>query len=387
MSMFISTNIITLPQIKPKSIHTMKEKTPSFFSNLHKTLSESEINHILKRKDIPQVSPVENPIKKYLEHEPIIIDGNSNFIIQASREGWPGDGSSTNPIIIDGINITSALISIEIYNCDLYYQISNSIFLGEEGTCGIKLSDVSHGLITNNTFINGDTGIQVRDSSNKNVINNNKLENLPTGISVDTGSYNNTISFNHFENVIVAAIVVQDKSFNTIIDSNIISECKGIGVLIGEFGNVHSNRISNNIIIETVGTGIEITKSSQNRLINNRISDGGGGIGLGSSEGNLISDNLVWNVRCGINLNKSNNTKVINNSLYGNTETGLLIDHSNNNTFQDNRIFNNIGAIRIYYSIDNLFMNNTIHDHTDQAIYLDLSSHNNFNRLSFRLRV
>ena len=148
-------------------------------------------------------------------------------------------------------------------------------------------------------------------------ISNNKLKKITVGILVDTRAYNNTISFNQFENISVAAIAVQDKSFNIVIDSNIISECKAVGILIGEFGNVHNNRISNNMIKDTLGAGIEIRISSQNKLINNHISNGEGGINLDSSDDNLVSNNLIWNSRFGINLSNSSNTKVMNNSLYG----------------------------------------------------------------------
>ena len=41
----------------------------------------------------------------YTPHDPIFIDGNDDFALQAANESWPGDGSEANPYVIEGLEI------------------------------------------------------------------------------------------------------------------------------------------------------------------------------------------------------------------------------------------------------------------------------------------
>ncbi|MFO8109268.1 MAG: hypothetical protein R6U17_01905 [Thermoplasmata archaeon] len=41
----------------------------------------------------------------YTVRSPIRIDGDSDFASQAAQEGWPGDGSTENPYVIEGYEI------------------------------------------------------------------------------------------------------------------------------------------------------------------------------------------------------------------------------------------------------------------------------------------
>ena len=38
----------------------------------------------------------------YFDHAPISIDGNDDFIVQATSEGWPGDGSKKIHMLLVG---------------------------------------------------------------------------------------------------------------------------------------------------------------------------------------------------------------------------------------------------------------------------------------------
>ena len=42
-----------------------------------------------------------------VSHNPILIDGNPDFLSQASVESWLGNGSSTNPIIISNLELNT----------------------------------------------------------------------------------------------------------------------------------------------------------------------------------------------------------------------------------------------------------------------------------------
>ena len=55
----------------------------------------------------------------HFDHAPISIDGNDDFITQATSEGWPGDGSKKNPYVISGLMIDTSEDLIGIRNTNL----------------------------------------------------------------------------------------------------------------------------------------------------------------------------------------------------------------------------------------------------------------------------
>lgn len=50
----------------------------------------------------------------YTQHSPIVIDGDVSLVEQAATEGWPGNGTMSNPYVIEGIEIQSATTCISI---------------------------------------------------------------------------------------------------------------------------------------------------------------------------------------------------------------------------------------------------------------------------------
>lgn len=74
----------------------------------------------------------------YAPHDCIRIEGDAQFLINATAEGWTGDGSATNPYVISGysidahgayncIFISNLSYHMVIKECDLF----NTTFLGE----------------------------------------------------------------------------------------------------------------------------------------------------------------------------------------------------------------------------------------------------------------
>ena len=47
----------------------------------------------------------------YTLHDPIFIRNNTDLVYQASLNGWNGNGSESNPYVIEGLNITSSIIN------------------------------------------------------------------------------------------------------------------------------------------------------------------------------------------------------------------------------------------------------------------------------------
>jgi parallel beta-helix repeat protein len=177
---------------------------------------KSELNEVIEEKITPEKTYLRNKIsnkkdqsnrqfkltQNYIEHSPIIIDGNTDFHSQASTEGWnqsgTRDGTLSKPYLIDGINITAGVgVSnlIFIQNTDVYFEISNAYFLNSWST-GIYFNNVANGKILHSMINNTDgTGIYFRDSVN-NTIDNNTIINTENGI-VLSDSPNNIITNNN----------------------------------------------------------------------------------------------------------------------------------------------------------------------------------------------
>jgi len=132
-----------------------------------------------------------------VEHDPISIESNKGFDEFAASENWSGNGTITNPYIIDGYNITNTGNLIKINNSDVFFQIKNCIFNGRGKGIGIVFNNVSNGCITNNSVFNNKIGIQLDYFSKKNTISENLISNNSLyGIEIGQDSELNIIKLN-----------------------------------------------------------------------------------------------------------------------------------------------------------------------------------------------
>ncbi|MFX0065807.1 MAG: hypothetical protein ACFFC7_26840, partial [Candidatus Hermodarchaeota archaeon] len=93
------------------------------------------------------------------EHAPIYINGNEDFKTTAQSEGWLGNGSLTNPYLIEGLNITtpSYAESVVIRNTNVYFQVINCLiesYFKLYWYSGIYFDNVSNAIISNNIINN-----------------------------------------------------------------------------------------------------------------------------------------------------------------------------------------------------------------------------------------
>jgi parallel beta-helix repeat protein len=100
-----------------------------------------------------------NPV----EHSPIIIDGNDEFLLVASENGWSGLGDEDSPFVIYGLSITSDTFGIQISNVDLYFRIEECIIQSSESstewTYGILLKNTTHVTVESCIISNQSMGI------------------------------------------------------------------------------------------------------------------------------------------------------------------------------------------------------------------------------------
>ncbi|MHA2247936.1 MAG: right-handed parallel beta-helix repeat-containing protein [Candidatus Hodarchaeales archaeon] len=359
-----------------------------------------------------------NPKKKLVEHIPISIENNTDFLNQAKAEGWSGNGSQKDPIIIQGLDIHSSGVLIKIKNTDLFFNIRYNMLEGEviepiwaiDGA-GIVLRNVANGFIDNNTIWNAAAGIFLRYSSNNTISNNIITNNEYGGIRVES-SANTTISSNliydngksdQFSSSICGIFV--KKSTENLIFNNTIHNNNQYGINLYKSSN--NSITKNNIGIHTYAAidmvsdvMIPITQYTYDSSYNNTISKNtlfGSKWGLGIRGcDNVISNNILYNNKIGLYLGlykfemhqvgtivtlKARKITISGNIL-SNCSSGIVLANSEEISILNNTIFNctNYGVRIPHTSSDNLvsmndFISNNI-EGTSQAF--DNGSRNSF---------
>jgi len=144
------------------------------------------------------------PTPEVIPHEPIYIDGNDNFT--ETNGVVSGDGTESNPYIIEGWDISASTTNgIEIKNTDVYFIIRNcEIHNNSDG--GIYFQNVDNSTVSSNNISNNYYGIFL-DSCHNNLFNLNTITDSVNGdgISMDNSSGNelrsNTIESSRYNGI------------------------------------------------------------------------------------------------------------------------------------------------------------------------------------------
>ncbi len=297
-------------------------------------------------------------------HDPISISSDTAFNDTAYLEGWSGNGTASNPYIIENLRIqTSSGSAIGIRYTSVHFKIINCLLI----TGGIGFTNTSHftifnctlfesgvyltcggnGSLISNELIDGRINI---DRSDYVLIANNTITTSKTGVSlnalyfkslniVDYPEYikmiNNTI---HCTDNYGYGVQLNDVPYATIVENQI----SGYGC--GIWGDLFNSTISYNHIFDNIrefgGAGIQIWGDYINishNLIHNNSQHG---ISCGLSD-SFIHNNTVNNNEIGIIITSGHRNIILQNSLLTNTQNGLHLKSSHfgaieNNTFIDN---------------------------------------------------
>ena len=112
----------------------------------------------------------------YSQHDSIYINSDSDFV----EQGWPGNGSVTNPYVIEGLNVSYSYDSwlqsaISIKHTTVYFEIRNCLLMlpyANPFEIAIRFENVSYGTVMNCFLINYEYGSFLEDSNNCIVFNN-----------------------------------------------------------------------------------------------------------------------------------------------------------------------------------------------------------------------
>lgn len=310
----------------------------------------------------------------------IFINGDKNLSNFAISENLSGNGTITNPYIIQNNVIMGSFINgIHIQSTTSYLIIKNNTISNLNNGTGIFIDHCSNVVLENNNIQNSFLGIEI-ENSNTNIINNTILSSMHEGILVInsnsvkiTGNYfnlntnraihaQNSENLNIKNNVILnmnemndpgdykpnAGILI-DSSSIAIIKENIIAGSPITGISLWESCSnvlINSNILHNSqILLETVLSNITVS--------NNTLGATWGFIGLYSIGGAIVENNTIFETNFPIGMDYQSNF-IVKNNYISNSGHGLFITRSDNNIVTGNT-FANIDSEDIYiYTLDNL---------------------------------
>ncbi|MHA2140102.1 MAG: right-handed parallel beta-helix repeat-containing protein [Candidatus Thorarchaeota archaeon] len=106
---------------------------------------------------------------QFEEHEPIFIETESDITFY----GFPGEGSTTNPYVIDGLNISSLVSSIAILDVNASFIIRNCTL---ESTRNLNpviwLVNINHTTVEENVIFGGSEGILTSQARDLRILEN-----------------------------------------------------------------------------------------------------------------------------------------------------------------------------------------------------------------------
>ncbi|MFW9795315.1 MAG: right-handed parallel beta-helix repeat-containing protein, partial [Candidatus Thorarchaeota archaeon] len=116
----------------------------------------------------------------FIPDDPLTIVGNTELASAALAESWLGNGTASNPFIIEGYSFFNDTITmsptyhLSISNTSYYLKIRNCSFVWGRPfnyVRGITLDNVTNTIITNCSFTHLETGIRIQNSSRCTVRN------------------------------------------------------------------------------------------------------------------------------------------------------------------------------------------------------------------------
>ena len=215
-----------------------------------------------------------------LNHTPIQIAGNDDFKETANKENWTGNGTATNPFIIQNITFNGfgGAYCLIIRSVSFHFIIRNCTFINAtanagSNTAGLTLSIVKNARIMNCTIMENHMGVYI--GGDNIAFQDSAIINNTYGMRIQNGVYNevygikiqnNFISNNTYGGVTCNAINV--KIGNNLLYNNHIS--------LGFYSsNFEADQGNNNSIFENEIYYGGIYTSGRNDLIRNNTIIGG----------------------------------------------------------------------------------------------------------------
>jgi parallel beta-helix repeat protein len=333
--------------------------------------------HVLENDDAP-VLKRDTRKTAYTPHDPIDIDGDTDFNDTAFAEGWSGNGSAEDPYIIEGleidqggssshcISIINTLVNFTIRNCNITGAYTNP-------GCGIFLDNVVHGRVESNIVYSNQFNIYFTNAHYV-IVKNNTCWDGAYSISLLGSSTNNIITDNNNSANRNRAFNLESSSHDNTIINNTANDNGAFGIVLYR---VTYNLVVNNSFNGNVDQGVHSNNADHNTLVNNTCNSNGQGIYLfAGSESNEISNNTCnSNRNHGIYFVNAFFNDVFNNTCNENEDYGIFFDQADHADLVNNTCNFNRRGINLDYTDYSIISNNTC-NFNDYGILLDYSTVN-----------
>jgi hypothetical protein len=293
-----------------------------------------------------------------VDHSPIEIHNNSDFLLQKSTNGWNGTGLLGNPIIISDYRINCTQIGISIENVDLYFMIVNCETSNYEyqysNSIGIKIRNCTHGVIGESVANLKEIGILVENSNNMSLYRS-VIHDCSTGMvifnSTDFIIAHNNLSFN--QNI----GLVLNRTARCWADSNIILELPDCGIfcVIDNFTSLTGNQVSSTSLADNQFSHIGIVSLVSWNL--------------------LIDGTIIGYCAVGINLLATRDSVVQRSSISDCTVYGLYVENDSMNLTIVENEFQSTASTNAYDDgAENIWNGNYWSDYSGTGYYYILGS-------------
>lgn len=191
----------------------------------------------------------------YVSHPPIRIDNNTDLNHTAQSEGWSGNGSESNPYIIEGYEIDGAGNGSCIYigNTTEHFVVSDCYLHDAKGkfwdyfdNTALHLYRTANGTVKNNTISSCDYyGVYLKESNDICLRNNLIRRNDELGVYL-VGSENNILINNTVESNEYDGISIKEHSDNnTIANNTFVDNSDSLEIISSNRNLIYHNRFMN----------------------------------------------------------------------------------------------------------------------------------------------
>jgi parallel beta-helix repeat protein len=310
-------------------------------------------------------------------HSPITIYSNGDFTTSNGVTG--GSGTSTDPYIIEGWNISaSTYTGIYIRDTDAHFVIRH-VWVHSGGNTGsifdnggIFIRDVSNGTIEkswirenlfgiylcntpdihleSNIISDNGGGVSLSNSPYAEIVNNDIFNNDETGLGLRLSNHSVITENDLFKNGDNGIFISSSMDVTITHNRALENGMTGIGI-----SGTDDITIYQNDAIENDGSGISIGSSTDVSITHNRaLENGMTGIGIGGTDDITIYQNdAIENDGSGISIGTSTDVSITHNRALENGMTGIGIRGTDDITiYQNDAIENDESGISIGTSTD-----------------------------------
>ena len=306
-----------------------------------------DMNSLLVTSEMDDISNIEF-IYSYTEHNIIEINSDVDFENQAASNGWIGNGSESNPYLIQNLNITNSSMCISISDVSVHFIISDC-FINCTSILNnaIDLETAPNGIIENSIIKGGAIGVRILYSPSVRVENCTISGANTRAIGATYSNWTEFIDLEIYD-CFLNAISVYDS------DHSLIQNCTVYNItdsyaLFSTWSDYLE--IMNCTVFDSADNGIELQRSDDVLIMGNKVHH------IGQTNSGVGVD-LYWSNRC----------VIVNNDVYDNDYCGIRVYQSEDANITQNRIFNNVDiGVFAHVSEGGIIENNEIYEQQNPA--------------------